>query len=73
MASKTEGSGKGKEGKKPHKNKPTSKKYSLYKVNGSSLERKRKQCPRCGAGVFLAEHGDRISCGKCTYTEFGKK
>jgi len=34
------------------------------------LRRKRRACPRCGAGVFLAEHSDRYSCGKCGYTEF---
>nr|CBH39324.1 putative 30S ribosomal protein S27ae [uncultured archaeon] len=40
---------------------------------GVKLRRKRKACPRCGAGVFLAEHADRYSCGKCGYTEFRKK
>ncbi len=39
---------------------------------GLKLHRKRKVCPRCGAGVFLAEHKDRYSCGKCGYTEFRK-
>lgn len=28
-----------------------------------------KSCPRCGAGVRLAEHKDRRSCGKCGYFE----
>jgi small subunit ribosomal protein S27Ae len=40
---------------------------------GLKLRRRRKTCPRCGAGVFLAEHKDRYSCGKCGYTEFKKK
>ncbi len=40
---------------------------------GLKLHRKRRVCPRCGAGVFLAEHKDRYSCGKCGYTEFRKK
>jgi len=40
---------------------------------GLKLRRTRKVCPRCGAGVFLAEHKDRYSCGKCGYTEFRKK
>ena len=39
---------------------------------GWKLHRKRKICPRCGAGVFLAEHKDRYTCGKCGYTEFIK-
>ncbi len=29
----------------------------------------RKPCPKCGAGVHLAEHSDRRSCGKCGYFE----
>jgi small subunit ribosomal protein S27Ae len=37
------------------------------------LERKKRNCPKCGPGVFLAEHGNRNSCGKCGYTEFKKK
>ena len=28
-----------------------------------------KNCPRCGAGVKLADHKDRSSCGKCGYFE----
>ena len=28
-----------------------------------------KNCPKCGAGVKLAEHRDRRSCGKCGYSE----
>lgn len=31
--------------------------------------KKKKTCPRCGAGVHLAEHKDRFSCGKCGYME----
>ncbi|MFH1780259.1 MAG: 30S ribosomal protein S27ae [Candidatus Micrarchaeota archaeon] len=30
---------------------------------------KRKACPKCGAGTNLAEHKDRLSCGKCGYME----
>ena len=37
------------------------------------LERKRRHCPKCGPGVFLAEHADRLACGRCGYTEFRKK
>ncbi len=45
---------------------------SLYKVDGDKLERKNKICPKCGNGVFMADHKDRLSCGKCGYTEFKK-
>ena len=58
-------------GKKPHKNKPTSKKYKFYKIEGDKIIRE-KSCPRCGAGVFLMKAKDRLYCGKCHYTEFLK-
>lgn len=61
-----------KKGKKAHKNKPTSKKFELYTVSGTNVSRK-QNCPRCGPGIFLAQHKDRAHCGKCNYTEFGKK
>ena len=61
-----------KKGKKPHKNKPTSKKYSHYTISGDKVSRA-KTCPRCGPGIFLAQHKDRFHCGKCNYTEFSKK
>jgi small subunit ribosomal protein S27Ae len=48
--------------------------YELAEEKGKvKARRKRKVCPRCGAGVFLAEHADRYSCGKCGYTEFRKR
>jgi len=31
--------------------------------------KKGKPCPRCGSGVRLGEHKDRLSCGKCGYME----
>jgi len=61
-----------KKGKKPHKNKPTSKKYSKYSVEGGKVKRG-KVCPRCGPGVFLMEGKGRVYCGKCHYTEFEGK
>jgi len=48
-------------------------KRQLYEVKDSKIVRDRRFCPRCGPGVFLAEHKDRFSCGKCGYTEFKKK
>jgi len=58
-----------KKGKKPHRNKPTSKKYTKYKIEGSKIIRE-KSCPRCGPGVFLMQTKDRVYCGKCHYSEF---
>ena len=61
-----------KKGKKPHKNKPTSKKYKMYKIDGSKITRE-KFCPRCGPGIFLMVTKDRSYCGKCHYSEFMTK
>ncbi len=50
-------------------------KRDMFKVEGDKIVRLRKTCPKCGVGVFLAEHKNRLSCGACGYTEFksGKK
>ena len=62
-----------KKGKKTHKNKPTSKKYSKYKIEGDKITKERF-CPRCGPGIFLMKSQRRVYCGKCHYSEFeGKK
>jgi len=61
-----------KKGKKPHKNKPTSKKYKKYTIEGEKAKRE-KFCPRCGPGVFLMVAKDRLYCGKCHYSEFMSK
>ncbi|HIH20076.1 TPA: 30S ribosomal protein S27ae [Candidatus Micrarchaeota archaeon] len=37
------------------------KKPKAYKIS--------KYCPKCGSGVRLAEHKDRLACGKCGYME----
>ncbi len=63
---------KGKKGKKPHKNKPTSKKYKMYTIEGDKLK-KARFCPRCGPGIFLMNAKDRVYCGKCHYSEFPSK
>src|SRR5216117_2534794 len=48
-------------------------KRKFYKIDGNRITRERANCPKCGPGVFLAKHGDRMSCGRCGYTEFAKK
>ena len=48
-------------------------KRELYKVENDKIVRLRRTCPKCGDGVFLAEHKDRLSCGSCGYTEFKGK
>jgi len=61
-----------KDAKKPAGPKSISKK-DAYKVNGNKAERIKPTCPKCGPGIFMATHKDRVSCGKCGYTEFKKK
>ena len=48
-------------------------KKDAYKVSGNKAERTKPTCPKCGPGIFMATHKDRVSCGKCGYTEFKKK
>jgi len=52
---------------------PKSQIYSFYDISGDKLTRKKRDCPRCGNGVFMAEHKDRNTCGKCGFTEFKQK
>jgi small subunit ribosomal protein S27Ae len=44
--------------------------HKLYKVDESSLTRLRKECSRCGRGYFMAQHGNRLTCGHCGYTTY---
>lgn len=44
--------------------------YKFYTIQGNAVTRNKRDCPRCGKGVFMAEHQDRHSCGKCGFTEF---
>lgn len=46
--------------------------WKYYKVEGEQAKKLKKECSRCGKGVFMGEHKDRITCGKCGYTEFKK-
>ncbi|HUU75302.1 MAG TPA: 30S ribosomal protein S27ae [Methanoregulaceae archaeon] len=50
----------------------SSKRSSYYKVEGDKVVFAKKFCPRCGPGVIMADHEDRVACGKCGYTEFKK-
>jgi len=64
---------KGKKGKKAPRNKPTSKKYTKFSIDGDTVKRQ-LNCPRCGPGIFLMVTSNRKYCGKCHFTEFeGKK
>ena len=58
--------------KEKKKSSAPSKKYAFYDANGKKT---RKECPKCGRGIFLGEHKNpaRLVCGKCSYTEFTNK
>ena len=47
--------------------------YKFFKIQNDSVERIKKDCPRCGKGTFMAAHKDRHTCGKCGLTEFIQK
>ena len=49
------------------------KRHELFSIDGNRVNHDNKYCPKCGESVFMAEHNDRRSCGKCGYTEFKKK
>ena len=49
------------------------KRSSYYTLQDGKVVLARRHYPRCGPGVLMAEHKDRVSCGKCGYTEFEKK
>ncbi|NQV08513.1 30S ribosomal protein S27ae [Candidatus Woesearchaeota archaeon] len=56
--------------KKEKKPKKPAQVWKLYEVKGEAVERKNSTCPKCGDGYFMAKHGNRLTCGKCYYTEF---
>ena len=78
-----EGGAKGK--KKKQANKKPKKKHvhkkeklrilKYYNIDGEKVVRKQKMCDVCPPGTFLADHEDRLYCGRCrtTYTKEGGK
>ncbi len=49
---------------------PNKKTHEHYEIKDGKLERKRPFCNRCGRGYFMADHGDRYTCGHCGFTIF---
>ena len=58
--------------KKKVKNKVPSQRWKKYKISGDSIERA-QSCPKCGPGMFLANHKDRSYCGKCHFVQMKSK
>ncbi len=48
-------------------------KRQVFKVEGDKIVSQRKNCPKCGDGLFLADHKDRARFWKCGYNEFKTK
>ncbi|MHA1223656.1 MAG: 30S ribosomal protein S27ae [Candidatus Heimdallarchaeaceae archaeon] len=46
--------------------------YKKYKIEDGKIVRTKKVCERCGDSVYMAEHKDRYTCGKCGYTMYKK-
>lgn len=44
--------------------------FSLYKIEDDKVARLRPACERCGPGYFMADHGDRYTCGHCGFTRY---
>lgn len=44
--------------------------FSYYKVDEKGLKRLLPFCERCGPGYFMADHGDRYTCGHCGFTQY---
>lgn len=55
-------------GKKERKPTKSTKKADYYQ----SGKKNKRECPKCGVGIFMAEHKDRFHCGKCGFAEFKK-
>lgn len=44
--------------------------FSIYEVEKDKVVRLRPTCERCGPGYFMADHGDRYTCGHCGFTRY---
>ena len=44
--------------------------FSLYQIENNQVARLRPTCERCGPGYFMADHGDRYTCGHCGFTRY---
>jgi small subunit ribosomal protein S27Ae len=56
---------------KPEKKKKVEKKiHTLYKIENDKIIRLRPTCERCGPGYFMADQGNRYTCGHCGFTRY---
>lgn len=52
---------------------PTEVKSRYFKLKEGKITDRPKTCPKCGGGVYLAMHDDRLNCGSCGYTKWISK
>ncbi len=57
-------------GKVPKKKKKEKGLFKYYKIDENSLKRLLPFCERCGQGFFMADHGNRYTCGHCGFTRY---
>lgn len=56
---------------KPEKKEKKEKRaFAFYKIDSDKLVRLRPTCERCGPSYFMADHGDRYTCGHCGFTRY---
>jgi small subunit ribosomal protein S27Ae len=46
--------------------------WKKFKVEGGKIVRP-LSCPRCGSGTILAQHKNRSTCGRCSFSETKSK
>ncbi|MBS7616449.1 30S ribosomal protein S27ae [Candidatus Bathyarchaeota archaeon] len=61
---------KAKKGKREKRKREEKGVFTRYKVENGKVVRLRPICERCGPGYFMADHGDRYSCGHCGFTRY---
>ncbi len=56
--------------KKEKRKKSRKKIFTHYKIGEGRIKRLLPFCERCGPGYFMADHGDRYTCGRCGFTRY---
>jgi small subunit ribosomal protein S27Ae len=56
----------------PEKKQKQKKKFisSYYRIEEGKIKRVLPVCERCGPGYFMADHGNRYTCGHCGFTRY---
>ncbi len=60
-------------GKQAKVKKDSKKSSAMYEISGESITSKNRTCPKCGPGMFMGKHQDRVVCGSCGYVEYNQK